>query len=77
MRGLKGMRSAEILLNGYAINYNYVRKHQALGVTPAQAAGIQLKIDGWYDLFQKSTLAKTSNELQTITITNGKQEVRD
>jgi putative transposase len=77
MRGLKSKRSAEILLNGYAINYNYVRRHQALGITPAQAAGIQLKIDGWYDLIQKSTLAKTSDELQTITVTNLKQEARD
>ena len=54
MRGLKNEKSSKILLDGYVVNYNYVRKHQTIKKTPAQAAGIQIT-NGWSELIDKAT----------------------
>jgi transposase-like protein len=54
MRGLKSVDTAKILLDGYVINYNYVRKHQSIGMTPAQAAGLPI-LNGWSELIEKAT----------------------
>ena len=43
MRGLKNDKRASTLLNGYIINYNFCRKHQSINMTPAEAAGIDIK----------------------------------
>jgi len=43
MRGLKNDKRAESFLNGYVINYNFCRKHQTIGMTPAEAAGVTSK----------------------------------
>ncbi|MFB3889903.1 MAG: DDE-type integrase/transposase/recombinase [Candidatus Bathyarchaeia archaeon] len=57
MRGLKNDTKAESLLNGYVINYNYCRKHQSIGKTPAEAAGVSVK--GWKQLIQAATVQKS------------------
>jgi putative transposase len=54
MRGLKNEETARILLEGYVVNYNYVRKHLAIKKTPAQAAGIQVT-NGWSELIDRAT----------------------
>jgi transposase-like protein len=54
MRGLKNEKASKILLDGYVVNYNYVRKHQTIKKTPAQAAGIQIT-NGWSELIDKAT----------------------
>ncbi len=54
MRGLKNIEASKILLDGYVVNYNYVRKHQTIKKTPAQAAGIQIT-NGWSELIDKAT----------------------
>jgi transposase-like protein len=54
MRGLKKKRT--IILQGYQLYHNYVREHQALGKTPAEACGI--KIEGknkWLTLIQNAS----------------------
>ncbi len=53
MRGLKKKRT--VILQGYQIYHNFIREHQALGMTPAEACGI--KVEGknkWLTLIQNA-----------------------
>ena len=42
-RGLKGEETVRTLLEGRVVHYNYVRKHQTIKMTPAQASGLNVK----------------------------------
>jgi len=53
-RGLKGEETVRTLLEGWVVHYNYVRKHQTLKTTPAQASGINMKPD-WNVLVKEAT----------------------
>jgi transposase-like protein len=53
-RGLKGEETVRTLLEGWVVHYNYVRKHQTLKMTPAQASGISIKND-WHLLVKEAT----------------------
>lgn len=53
-RGLKGEDTVRTLLQGWVVHYNYVRKHQTIKMTPAQASGLNMKND-WYDLVKDAT----------------------
>ena len=45
MRGFSAFDSAETLMDGFTIFYNFIRPHMTLnGLTPAQASGIDLKL---------------------------------
>jgi len=61
MRGFKNDESTSEWLDGYVVNYNFCRTHSAIGKTPAQAAGIEMK--GWKQLIQKSQAEKTIQEV--------------
>jgi transposase-like protein len=52
MRGLKNDERAKALLDGWIINYNFCRKHQSIGMTPAEASGIHVK--GWKQLIENA-----------------------
>jgi len=69
-RGLKGENTVRTLLEGWVVHYNYVRKHQTLKMTPAQASGITVKGE-WYDLVKSATknMAKKEDERQQIMVT--------
>jgi transposase-like protein len=56
MRGLKNDKRAKTLLDGYVINYNFCRKHQSINMTPAEAAGINIK--GWKQLIEVAQIQK-------------------
>ena len=53
-RGLKGEETVRTLLEGWVVHYNYVRKHQTIKMTPAQASGLNVKND-WYGLVKDAT----------------------
>jgi transposase-like protein len=58
MRHLKRAQSAEKILKGFRVYYNFVRPHMALeNHTPAQAAAvpIQLGTNRWLDLIRQAT----------------------
>ena len=58
-RGMDHDQSAQIMADGIRINYNFIRPHMGLeGKTPAQAAGLDLGLDGvrWKDLIRRATL---------------------
>jgi len=53
-RGLKGEETVRTLLEGWVVHYNYVRKHQTIKMTPAQASGINMRND-WHLLVKEAT----------------------
>ena len=57
MRGFGSGKGAENVLDGFVIQYNFMRPHTTLdGKTPAEAAGLQLPIEnGWGDFIQWAT----------------------
>jgi transposase-like protein len=54
VRGLKDEETVRTLLEGWSVHYNYVRKHQTLKMTPAQASGLDIKGD-WNQLVKDAT----------------------
>jgi transposase-like protein len=64
-RGLKGERTVRTLLEGWVVHYNYVRKHQTIKMTPAQASGLTVKND-WYDLVKGATKSMTKREEKRV-----------
>ncbi|HYA33844.1 MAG TPA: DDE-type integrase/transposase/recombinase [Candidatus Bathyarchaeia archaeon] len=57
MRGLHNDKSAAVFNEGFKAYYNYIRPNQALkGKTPAQVAGVDLKLgeNRWLGLVKKS-----------------------
>jgi transposase-like protein len=62
MRGLKNDKRAETLLNGYILNYNFCRKHQSINMTPAEAAGINIK--GWKQLIEAAQIQKAGGQTE-------------
>ncbi len=61
MRGFKNEDSARIILEGYVVNYNYVRPHLTLkGRTPAEVAGVTVK--GWKQLIENAIQTETTTQ---------------
>ena len=58
MRGLEGDPTAQIIIDGFRIYYNFIRPHMALnGKTPAQQAKIDLELgrNKWLSLVKKAS----------------------
>jgi putative transposase len=53
MRGLKDLPTARLITSGWLLHYNYIRPHESLGKTPAQAAGIKFPYSNWKDLVSR------------------------
>ena len=75
MRGLKSDRTAETLLDGFVAYYKFCRKHQTIGMTPAQVAGLQPK--GWKELIEKAQRKKTNDELLLLSTASGKKTLEE
>jgi len=73
-RGLKEMETVDTLLEGWVVHYNYVRKHQTLGKTPAQASGIEIKND-WHVLVKEATKSMTEIEMNQKSQSQKEQEI--
>jgi len=59
MRGFKSIRTAQQLLDGFAIYYNFIKPHSGLsGKTPGEVAGVSFRIgknsNKWLNLIQNS-----------------------
>jgi len=64
MRGLDDEATAQTMMDGMQIYYNFIRPHMALdGKTPAQKARIisDSESENWRSLIKKATKAKTPN----------------
>lgn len=56
LAGLGSARTAELVLQGWMIHYNYFRPHPAFdGRTPAVVAGVRSRFSGWADVVENST----------------------
>lgn len=67
MRGLKTKETAQLILDGWLVHYNYFRGHEGLdGKTPAEKANIRLPFRNWLDVVQaqKVTLSVPKVKLQ-------------
>jgi transposase-like protein len=54
MRGLKDIKSARLITDGFLIHYNYLRPHEALkGKTPAEVAGVKYPYHNWQEVVAK------------------------
>jgi transposase-like protein len=58
MRDLKSPNTAQLILDGFLINYNYFRQHETLGTTPANKAQAQFPYDNWEGLIKHSQEAQ-------------------
>jgi len=63
MRGLEDEPTAQTIIDGFRIYYNFIRPHMALnGQTPAQKAKIDNDSNqNWLSLIRKATKAKNAN----------------
>ena len=51
MRGLKDIKSAKTITDGWLLHYNYLRPHESLnGKTPAQMARVNFPYRNWQDI---------------------------
>jgi transposase-like protein len=62
MRGLKNDKRARTWLNGYTINYNFCKRHQSIKMTPAEAAGINIR--GWKQLIEAAQIQKAGGKTE-------------
>ena len=60
-RGLKEMETVDTLLKGWTVHYNFVRKHQTIGKTPAQASGITVQNER-HQLIKDAVERETNDE---------------
>ena len=59
MRGMKDMRTARLLLDGWLIHYNYFRPHESLSDrTPAEVAGVKSSYKDWLDIVESEMPSK-------------------
>jgi len=61
MRGLDNDESAQLMMDGNRIYYNFIRPHMALnGKTPAEEAGINLDLEQnkWQSLIKQSSISR-------------------
>ncbi|MCA9819883.1 MAG: DDE-type integrase/transposase/recombinase [Nitrosarchaeum sp.] len=56
MRGMNDSNSAQYMADGFALYYNFIRKHSVIGKTPAEEADIDLSLSGnrWENLIKKA-----------------------
>jgi transposase-like protein len=60
MRDLKSLNTAQILLDGFLVNYNYFRPHDTLKMTPASKAHVQFPYTNWETMIRRVPDAKTT-----------------
>lgn len=54
LRGFKTLDTAELILDGFLLHYNFFRPHMSLkNQTPAQIAGIRIPYKTWTDLIRE------------------------
>ena len=62
MRGLQNRASGQRYLDGWVLDYNLFKDHEALGgKTPAQVAGVDVPYQEWADITRRGTRKRPSN----------------
>jgi len=69
MRGLKDIKSARLITDGFLLHYNYLRPHEALkGKTPAEVAGVKYPYRNWQEIVAKREVVTPAKISATSTI---------
>jgi len=71
MRGLKDIKTAKLITDGWLLYYNYLRPHEALNnKTPAQVAGVRFPYRNWKDIVaeRKTITPKQISATSTLVI---------
>jgi len=69
MRGLKDIKSARLITEGFLLHYNYLRPHEALkGKTPAEVAGVKYPYRNWQEIVAKREVITPAKVSTTSTI---------
>lgn len=69
MRGLKNIKSAKLITDGWLLHYNYLRPHESLnGRTPAQMAGVKYPYRNWQEIVAKRMIVTPKQTSATSTI---------
>ncbi len=69
MRGLKDIRSARIIADGWLLHYNFLRPHESLnGKTPAEVAGVKYPYRNWKDIVARREIITPKQVSATSTI---------
>ena len=64
MRGLKSIETAQALLDGWLVHYNYFRPHESLNdKTPAEVAEVKFPYKDWLDVIEGQRLTINSESL--------------
>ncbi len=58
MRGMKTLKGVQIYNKGFKNYYNFVKPHLSLGMTPAQASGLNVP-DNWEEIMKNAFKIKT------------------
>ena len=71
MRGLKSMKTARLLLDGWLVHYNFFRPHESLkGKTPAQVAGIKFPYSNWLGVVRQGNYPTHKNVNAGLAVSN-------
>ncbi len=62
MRGFKTKKTAQTFFDGWFVFYNFLRPHQSLNDnTPAKVSGVNIEIENWKCIIQKTTKFQAVN----------------
>ncbi|MBA7642689.1 hypothetical protein ES703_50394 [subsurface metagenome] len=62
MRGMRDIKTARLLMDGWLVHYNFFRPHEALGdCTPAEKAGIRFPAQNWLDVVKSQETPKAKD----------------
>lgn len=67
MRGMDRNENVQLVLDGFTFYYNFLRPHQSLGMTPAEAAKIKFPYKSWQDII-KSQLPPMPTSTNAVTV---------
>lgn len=64
MRGMHKSNTAQNFADGFVLYYDFIRDHSSLGMTPAQKANIDLRLDGnrWLELIKIASQKQKPHE---------------
>ena len=74
MRGLKSLKTAQALLDGWLVHYNFFRPHESLGnKTPAEVAGVKFPYKNWLDVIEGQRLVATPEPENVLDLSTEEQ----
>jgi putative transposase len=67
MRGLKSLKTAQALLDGWLVHYNFFRSHESLDdKTPAEEAEVKFPYKDWLDVIEAQSPKHKSETIKSL-----------